>query len=192
MWKHALCQCTTCSMIAQVAYFLDKPVWFLVLPDKALKVVDVFWHTAWLRTWRLWKKPSGSKIKAVLFSVPLENRAKCCFKSCWSATSFPRLHLSAGDSSLLRTKHMKTWLVSLFSWQVISWDEIHHDESLAWHCFLCLQVQEVVDFEKLDDYAAAFQGHDVGYCCLGTTRAKSGAVSYIFINLMSWLFSILL
>lgn len=37
-------------------------------------------------------------------------------------------------------------------------------------------MQEVVDFEKLDDYAAAFQGHDVGYCCLGTTRAKAGAV----------------
>ncbi|MGH0139757.1 UNVERIFIED_CONTAM: hypothetical protein FKN15_069985 [Acipenser sinensis] len=34
--------------------------------------------------------------------------------------------------------------------------------------------QEVVDFEKLDDYAAAFQGRDVGYCCLGTTKAKSG------------------
>lgn len=42
-----------------------------------------------------------------------------------------------------------------------------------------LQVQEVVDFEKLDDYAAAFQGHDVGYCCLGTTRAKVGAVSSV-------------
>uniref|UniRef100_A0A3Q3W0F5 Protein HTATIP2 n=1 Tax=Mola mola TaxID=94237 RepID=A0A3Q3W0F5_MOLML len=35
--------------------------------------------------------------------------------------------------------------------------------------------QQVVDFEKLDDYAAAFQGHDVGYCCMGTTRAKAGA-----------------
>uniref|UniRef100_A0A2K5R1X2 NAD(P)-binding domain-containing protein n=1 Tax=Cebus imitator TaxID=2715852 RepID=A0A2K5R1X2_CEBIM len=34
--------------------------------------------------------------------------------------------------------------------------------------------QEVVDFEKLDDYASAFQGHDVGFCCLGTTRAKAG------------------
>ena len=44
-------------------------------------------------------------------------------------------------------------------------------------CLLCLQVQEVVDFEKLDDYAAAFQGHDVGYCCLGTTKAKAGTVS---------------
>lgn len=63
--------------------------------------------------------------------------------------------------------------------------------SLAW-CFLRLQVQEVVDFEKLDDYAAAFQGHDVGYCCLGTTRAKAGAVSYVFINPMSLLCRILL
>uniref|UniRef100_A0A2K6EVS2 Protein HTATIP2 n=1 Tax=Propithecus coquereli TaxID=379532 RepID=A0A2K6EVS2_PROCO len=35
--------------------------------------------------------------------------------------------------------------------------------------------QEVVDFEKLDDYASAFQGHDVGFCCLGTTRNKAGA-----------------
>ncbi|GAB1292136.1 Oxidoreductase HTATIP2 [Apodemus speciosus] len=35
--------------------------------------------------------------------------------------------------------------------------------------------QEVVDFEKLDDYASAFQGHDVGFCCLGTTRGKAGA-----------------
>uniref|UniRef100_A0A8C0NQ66 Protein HTATIP2 n=2 Tax=Canis lupus familiaris TaxID=9615 RepID=A0A8C0NQ66_CANLF len=35
--------------------------------------------------------------------------------------------------------------------------------------------QEVVDFEKLDDYASAFQGHDVGFCCLGTTRKKAGA-----------------
>ncbi|XP_038173486.2 oxidoreductase HTATIP2-like, partial [Arvicola amphibius] len=34
--------------------------------------------------------------------------------------------------------------------------------------------QEVVDFEKLDDYTAAFQGHDVGFCCLGTTRGKAG------------------
>lgn len=48
---------------------------------------------------------------------------------------------------------------------------------LAWLCFLSLQAQEVVDFEKLEDYAAAFQGHDVGYCCLGTTKAKAGAVS---------------
>lgn len=63
---------------------------------------------------------------------------------------------------------------------VSSCPHIHLDEGIIF--ILCtislsLQVQEVVDFEKLDDYAAAFQGHDVGYCCLGTTRAKAGAVS---------------
>uniref|UniRef100_A0A8C5EX34 HIV-1 Tat interactive protein 2 n=1 Tax=Gouania willdenowi TaxID=441366 RepID=A0A8C5EX34_GOUWI len=47
-------------------------------------------------------------------------------------------------------------------------------------------VQEVVDFEKLDDYAAAFQGHDVGYCCLGTTRAKAGAVSNPYTSFLWW------
>nr|XP_054493905.1 oxidoreductase HTATIP2 isoform X2 [Agelaius phoeniceus] len=35
--------------------------------------------------------------------------------------------------------------------------------------------QAVVDFERLGEHAAAFQGHDVGFCCLGTTRAKAGA-----------------
>lgn len=35
----------------------------------------------------------------------------------------------------------------------------------------------MVDFEQLGEHAAAFQGHDVGFCCLGTTRAKAGAVS---------------
>lgn len=43
-------------------------------------------------------------------------------------------------------------------------------------------VQEVVDFEKLDDYAAAFQGHDVGYCCLGTTKAKAGTDGFIRVD----------
>ncbi|XP_040183841.1 oxidoreductase HTATIP2 [Rana temporaria] len=43
-------------------------------------------------------------------------------------------------------------------------------------------VQEVVDFEKLDDYAAAFQGHDVGFCCLGTTKAKSGEAGFIRVD----------
>ncbi|XP_015684299.1 oxidoreductase HTATIP2-like [Protobothrops mucrosquamatus] len=40
-------------------------------------------------------------------------------------------------------------------------------------------VQEVVDFEKLDESAAAFQGHDVGFCCLGTSRAKAGADGFV-------------
>ncbi|MED6243395.1 Oxidoreductase htatip2, partial [Ataeniobius toweri] len=43
-------------------------------------------------------------------------------------------------------------------------------------------VQEVINFEKLDDYAAAFMGHDVGYCCLGTTRAKAGADGFIRVD----------
>ncbi|XP_042309387.1 oxidoreductase HTATIP2-like [Sceloporus undulatus] len=42
--------------------------------------------------------------------------------------------------------------------------------------------QEVVDFEKLDESAAVFQGHDVGFCCLGTTRAKSGAAGLIRVD----------
>ncbi|XP_043561321.1 oxidoreductase HTATIP2 isoform X1 [Chiloscyllium plagiosum] len=43
-------------------------------------------------------------------------------------------------------------------------------------------VQEIVDFEKLDEYAAAFQGHDVGFCCLGTTRAKAGVEGFIRVD----------
>lgn len=43
-------------------------------------------------------------------------------------------------------------------------------------------IQEVVDFEKLDDYASAFQGHDVGFCCLGTTRKKAGAEGFVRVD----------
>ncbi|XP_012978326.1 oxidoreductase HTATIP2 isoform X2 [Mesocricetus auratus] len=42
--------------------------------------------------------------------------------------------------------------------------------------------QEVVDFEKLDDYASVFQGHDVGFCCLGTTRKKAGADGFVRVD----------
>ncbi|KAM3918208.1 oxidoreductase HTATIP2 isoform 2-T2 [Leptodactylus fuscus] len=42
--------------------------------------------------------------------------------------------------------------------------------------------QEVVDFEKLDEYSSAFQGHDVGFCCLGTTKAKSGEAGFIRVD----------
>uniref|UniRef100_A0A2K5R1T4 NAD(P)-binding domain-containing protein n=1 Tax=Cebus imitator TaxID=2715852 RepID=A0A2K5R1T4_CEBIM len=53
--------------------------------------------------------------------------------------------------------------------------------------------QEVVDFEKLDDYASAFQGHDVGFCCLGTTRAKAGVVGFkTFKSRILFLFLVLL
>lgn len=43
-------------------------------------------------------------------------------------------------------------------------------------------MQEVVDFEKLDEFSAAFQGHDVGFCCLGTTRAKAGAEGFVRVD----------
>ncbi|XP_038664287.1 oxidoreductase HTATIP2 [Scyliorhinus canicula] len=42
--------------------------------------------------------------------------------------------------------------------------------------------QEIVDFEKLDEYASAFQGHDVGFCCLGTTKAKAGEEGFIRVD----------
>ncbi|XP_078405643.1 LOW QUALITY PROTEIN: oxidoreductase HTATIP2 [Cetorhinus maximus] len=43
-------------------------------------------------------------------------------------------------------------------------------------------IQEIVDFEKLDEYASAFQGHDVGFCCLGTTRGKAGVDGFIRVD----------
>uniref|UniRef100_UPI00398EC5BC oxidoreductase HTATIP2 n=1 Tax=Pristiophorus japonicus TaxID=55135 RepID=UPI00398EC5BC len=43
-------------------------------------------------------------------------------------------------------------------------------------------IQEIVDFEKLDEYASAFQNHDVGFCCLGTTRAKAGVEGFIRVD----------
>ncbi|XP_032894566.1 oxidoreductase HTATIP2 [Amblyraja radiata] len=43
-------------------------------------------------------------------------------------------------------------------------------------------IQELVDFEKLDDHASAFQGHDVGFCCLGTTRGKAGVEGFIRVD----------
>ncbi|CAM5121239.1 unnamed protein product [Eretmochelys imbricata] len=42
--------------------------------------------------------------------------------------------------------------------------------------------QQVVDFEKLDEYSASFQGHDVGFCCLGTTKAKGGADGFVRVD----------
>lgn len=79
---------------------------------------------------------------------------------------------------------MKTWFVALTSKPYNNFDDKKPDwlrlrvSSCKTLCFVFLKVQEVVDFEKLDDYAAAFQGHDIGYCCLGTTKAKAGTVSY--------------
>lgn len=38
--------------------------------------------------------------------------------------------------------------------------------------------QKLVDFEKLSESADAFQGHQVGFSALGTTRSKSGAEGF--------------
>lgn len=38
--------------------------------------------------------------------------------------------------------------------------------------------QKVVDFDKLDDFANDFKGHDVGFWLLGTTRGKSGVEGF--------------
>ncbi|XP_038620426.1 oxidoreductase HTATIP2 [Tachyglossus aculeatus] len=43
-------------------------------------------------------------------------------------------------------------------------------------------IQEVVDFEKLDEHSSAFQGHDVGFCCLGTTKAKAGSEGFVRVD----------
>lgn len=42
--------------------------------------------------------------------------------------------------------------------------------------------QAVVDFERLAEHADAFRGHDVGFCCLGTTRSKAGADGFVRVD----------
>ncbi|CAL8133863.1 unnamed protein product [Orchesella dallaii] len=37
---------------------------------------------------------------------------------------------------------------------------------------------QLIDFEKLDEYKDVFKGHDVGFSALGTTRKKSGAEGF--------------
>ncbi len=41
------------------------------------------------------------------------------------------------------------------------------------------KIQKIVDFDKINEHDEAFKGLDVIYCCLGTTRSKSGAVKKI-------------
>ncbi|XP_069133880.1 oxidoreductase HTATIP2-like isoform X2 [Argopecten irradians] len=42
--------------------------------------------------------------------------------------------------------------------------------------------QKVVDFDKLEEYTEAFQGAQVGYCCLGTTKGKAGKRGFIKVD----------
>ncbi len=53
------------------------------------------------------------------------------------------------------------------------------------HCEYLFNIQEQrqIDFDKIDDYAEAFHGADVHYCCLGTTKGKAGAVCFCVIHL---------
>jgi hypothetical protein len=48
----------------------------------------------------------------------------------------------------------------------------------------CFKTQKVVDFEKLGEYEDAFKELDVVYCCMGTTRGKSGAVNLFFFEFL--------
>ncbi|CAL4108364.1 unnamed protein product [Meganyctiphanes norvegica] len=42
--------------------------------------------------------------------------------------------------------------------------------------------ERLVDFEKLDEYKEAFQGAEVAYSCLGTTRAKAGPQGFVRVD----------
>ncbi|XP_014669419.1 PREDICTED: oxidoreductase HTATIP2-like isoform X2 [Priapulus caudatus] len=43
--------------------------------------------------------------------------------------------------------------------------------------------QVIVNFDKLEtDHADAFKGYDVGFCCLGTTKGKSGTDGFIKVD----------
>ena len=42
--------------------------------------------------------------------------------------------------------------------------------------------QNVIDFDKMEESASVFEGFDVGYCCLGTTKAKSGAEGFFKVD----------
>jgi len=64
------------------------------------------------------------------------------------------------------------------AWRRSRWASAHILVVFVLSMMSLLQEQRVVDFENLDAYADAFKNFDVGYCCLGTTRGKSGAVGF--------------
>ncbi len=45
-------------------------------------------------------------------------------------------------------------------------------------------IQKVIDFDKISESEDAFKNLDVLYCCLGTTRGKSGAVRDFIIEIL--------
>ena len=42
--------------------------------------------------------------------------------------------------------------------------------------------QRVIDFDKIEEFSESFKGFDVGYCCLGTTRGKSGKEGFFKVD----------
>ncbi|KAK7066550.1 hypothetical protein SK128_007392 [Halocaridina rubra] len=42
--------------------------------------------------------------------------------------------------------------------------------------------EKIVDYEKLDEHKEVFTDAQVGYCCLGTTRGKSGAKGFVRVD----------
>lgn len=42
--------------------------------------------------------------------------------------------------------------------------------------------QKIVDYDKLDEYKEAFQGCQIGFCCLGTTRGRAGAKGFVKVD----------
>uniref|UniRef100_A0A914W7G1 Protein HTATIP2 n=1 Tax=Plectus sambesii TaxID=2011161 RepID=A0A914W7G1_9BILA len=43
-------------------------------------------------------------------------------------------------------------------------------------------IQRVVDFDKIEEHQQAFEGAEVGFCALGTTRAKVGKEGFIKVD----------
>jgi len=42
--------------------------------------------------------------------------------------------------------------------------------------------QRVIDFDKIGEFSDSFQGFDVGYCCLGTTKGKAGKEGFFKVD----------
>ena len=40
----------------------------------------------------------------------------------------------------------------------------------------------MIDFDKLEEHKEAFNEGDVAFCCLGTTRGKSGADGFVKVD----------
>jgi oxidoreductase len=44
--------------------------------------------------------------------------------------------------------------------------------------------QKVVDFDNLEEHRTAFDGADMAFCCLGTTRGKAGKEGFVKVCLL--------